>query len=408
MPSLADYDAYLGRHPVTGSIGNALAYQRTRAPHRGSPFSEALLAGIAGGVMVGYFYFDYQGEHPQVNIVTRNSFHRYGFDAVAARLGLRRELYQTTSESRARENLQEILESGDVPIVTADVYSLGYERSEFVGDMWSMQPLVVSAYETDGDATIADRSRSPLIVPASRLDAARGHIKKERFRIETIEYDPGDEARLASAVETGIRECLDLYDTTPPAGSATNFGFRALERWIAALRKPTGKTSWHTLFPGGRRLFAALSSAYRYSSLFWKDQSEQADRGLYADFLEEAAEILSEPGLRSVAQTYREAAAAWRALAVALLPEEEPLLATERRLQHEAHTLFLQDGTAGAARRSEIVAERAELLRRAEELPADEPTRARLFAPIAEALERVLELERAAAEALGAVVGRGD
>lgn len=404
MPSLTNYQDYLGQHPVSGSIANALAYTGTRVPHTGHAFSEALLAGIAGGVMIGYFLFEYEGHDPQINIVTRNSFHDYGFETIADRLGLVREVYQTTSERKARENLIHVLEMGDAPIVTADVFGLGYERSEFGSNMWAMQPLVVSAYEAEGEAKIADRSRVALTVPAESLDAARGRIKKDRHRIVTVEYVPKDDSDLAAAIEAGIHDCLALYTEKPPAGSANNFGFRALERWIAALRKPTGKTSWHKLFPGGRRLFAALSSAYFYTALFWKDDREMADRALYAQFLTEAAEILPRPGLSEAAEAYREAAHAWKSLAYALLPDDEPLLAEERRLCHETHSLFLDEGTAAQARRTEIAAQRAGLRDRAENLATDETHRSRLFLQIADTLGTVLERERAAHAALAAAM----
>jgi hypothetical protein len=407
MPALTHYTHYRGYHPVTGSIANALAYAGVTAPHTGGPYTEDLLAGIAGGVMVGYFYFDYEGHDPQVNIVTRNSFHEYGFEAIASRLGLVREHYQTTSEAKARENLRTVIESGDVPIVTADVYSLGYEHSEFGDSMWSMQPLVVSAYEPDGTATIADRARVPLIVPAVRLDAARARVKKERFRITTIDFAPGDDGALASAVETGIRECLDLSSEKPPAGSANNFGFRALERWIASLRKPAGKTSWHTLFPEGRRLVSSLSTAYTYSALFWKDESESADRSLYARFLKEAAAILDKPSLMVAVDAYEDAARAWKALAHALLPDEVALLAEERRLLHERHSLFLDRGTESDERRDQIDRERAELRNRSTEIGRDERERTHIFDSIADTVEAVLASERRAYDELRRAIDAG-
>ena len=400
MPSLSNYIHRVGHHPVSSSILAALAHAGATAPHTGEPFSEALLCGIAGGVMVGYFYFDYEGEEPQINIVTRNSFHDYGFEKITTRLRLGRELYQTTSQEKARRNLVELLEADEAPVVNADVYSLGYEESEFNGEMWAMQPILVSSYETGGVARVADRARVPLLLPSEQLDAARGRIKKERYRITTLEYTPLEEAELVDAVKAGIGDSLELYTEKPPAGSANNFGFKALERWSAALRKPTGKTSWHKLFPGGSRLFGALSTAYQYASLFWKDESETADRELYARFLDEASEIASLPGLKSAADAYRQAAAAWKGLAHILLPDGEPLLGEERRLLHERHRLFLERGTEAQPRRDEIARERRELRERSSDLLQDEARRAAFFSEVADAVDRVHDRGYAAYEAL--------
>lgn len=404
MAELSNYTHYRGRHPVTGSVANALAHQRVRAPHTGAPLTEALLAGIAGGPMIGVFSFDYENHDPQVNIVTRNSFGGYGYEALRERLGVRQEIYQTTSASKARENLVAILESDEVPIVTADVFSLAYEASDLGSGMWSMQPMVVSRYVAGDTAELADRARVPLTVPADRFDAARGVVKKDRYRITTLDGGDISPEALASAVRAGIAQCRALYTDKPPAGSASNFGFRALEGWSSALRHPAGKTSWHKRYPGGRRLFAALSSAYTYAALFWKDESETADRLLHAAFLDEAAAILERPGLRAAAAAYREAGAAWRDLSHALLPDGEPILAEERRLQLENHRLFLDSGTAPAstARRREIAVRREELRDRSSSLAADERSRTALFATIADAIDRVLERERAALEALTA------
>lgn len=342
MPKLDTYDRFLGRHPVTGSVANALAHAGVKAPHTGQPLSEALLAGIAGGICFGYFYFHYEGHAPQVNIVTRYSFDEYGYSPLVDRLGVGRDVIQTTAEKKARENLVAQLEAGEAPIVWADVLSFSYETSELGEDMWMVTPVIVYSYD-DESALLADRSRAPIEVPAHVLDRARGRVKKERFRIVTLETPDLD--RLPEAVSAGIASCVSLYTEKPPKGSGRSWGLRGFDRFIEVLTKPTAKGSWAKALDGAADAYAGLTTAYKYALLFWKDESESADRDLYAAFLREAAEVLDRPALTEVAEHYDRAAEAWRHLGAALLPDDVPLLRETRELLLERHRRFLDSGT---------------------------------------------------------------
>ena len=74
MPVLDNYSHFTGRHWETGTVCNYLAYQGITAPHTGQPYSEALLLGVSGGVVMGYFTFAYEGYDPHVALLTRNTF----------------------------------------------------------------------------------------------------------------------------------------------------------------------------------------------------------------------------------------------------------------------------------------------------------------------------------------------
>ncbi len=86
MPVLADYNSFIGTHWETGSIANTLAHRGVTAPHTGQPYSEALLMGVGGGAVMGYFSFAYEGYDPQARILTRNTFDPW--DALLSRLGV--------------------------------------------------------------------------------------------------------------------------------------------------------------------------------------------------------------------------------------------------------------------------------------------------------------------------------
>jgi len=74
MPKLQGYQHFDGRHYETGTVQNYLAYRGVKAPHTGKPYSEAMLMGISGGVLMGYFSFAYKGYDPHVAILSRNTF----------------------------------------------------------------------------------------------------------------------------------------------------------------------------------------------------------------------------------------------------------------------------------------------------------------------------------------------
>ncbi|MGI9256172.1 MAG: BtrH N-terminal domain-containing protein [Salinispira sp.] len=347
MAKLENYRQFSGRAPVSASIAHALDYQGVRAPHTGLPYSEALLAGVAGGISFGYFIFHYKGYNPQVNILTRNTFHTYGWDAIVNRLRIAQDVINSTNPQKAEEKLIETLEEGLVPIILADVFTLAYEHSEFGENMWAMQPMTVIEYSPESDrALTADRSLCPHEFSAQLLHKARGRVKKYRYRMFVL--SPPDENSLKEAVLTGLQETVSLFTEKPPKGSANNFGLKAYEAIINDLEMK-GRNAWNKRFTNSGELSSALLTAYKHSSLFWKDAREGSDRMLFRDFLNEAAEILENTALREVGGQFAKAAELWQNLADLLLPESIPELAALRSLMNERNNLFINTGAASIA-----------------------------------------------------------
>lgn len=400
MPALENYRSYGGRFPTTAAIAGALEWQGAVNPWTGEPYSEALLAGLAGGIAFGYFVFAYEGVDPQANIVTRNTFDAYGWDALAPRLGLVQDVINATGEARARDNLIATLEEGRAPIVWPDVFTLGYERSDLGDGMWMTMPVVVTAYEPQGEALLDDRASVPIRVESSTLDAARARVKKDRYRLVTVDLpEPAD---LAASVRESIGACVALFTEKPPRGSARNFGFTAYERWMNALRKPSSKDGWGRTFSPGRPLLAGLTTAFRYALLFWEDESMTADRALYADFLDEAAVILDDRSLAEAGAAFRASGEAWRELGRLLLPDDVPTLASARVALVERHETFLATGNAEAERLQAIDAELERLAGEADDTLGDDALAARIMSDAADGLERVRDAEREAIDALAA------
>jgi hypothetical protein len=337
MPVLSDYNHFDGQHWDTGSIQNVLAYQGVTAPHTGTPLTEALLMGISGGIAVGYFLFDYEGYDPILALLTRNTFDP--MDTLLERLAIPQNVFQTGNAKKGEANLIDVLESGRPAIVWADMYSLSYNGLAHDDNMWQMLPIVVYGYE-NGTAHIADRSQKPLTVSVDDLSRARARIKKDKFRV--VSLDPPDMRRLPAAVQKGIWQSISLFTEAPPKGAKKNFGFAALQHWAQMLTNTRHKRSWARYFEPGSRLYAALTGGYRWIVLWSVDQG--AERGLYADFLDEAALILNKPDLKSVGERFRASKTVWCDLADAMLPEEVPLLKETRELMLRRHRLFAEQG----------------------------------------------------------------
>ena len=355
MPTLTDYTQFDGLHWETGTVRNYLDYCGAKAPHTGEPYSEALLMGISGGAVMGYFVFAYEGIDPHARILTRNTFDP--METMLNRLGAEPDIRQTASAERAVGNVVETLESGTPAITWADALSLPYEPHTYEFEFPHMQPVVVYGYDEEADrVSIADRSRVPLCATTGQLAAARSKVKKVRHRVMTLALPDSD--MIPEAVEAGIRDSIQLFTEKPPKGARHNFGFAAYQRWADALRKPKMRGSWDKEFPPGRKMYAGLESVFSDTHTYGKEGF--AERDVFADFLDEGAQILDRSALREAGKRFRESALAWRDLGKTLLPDSVPEWAEARELMLENQRLFLEQGgeavEAGQANAERLIA----------------------------------------------------
>jgi hypothetical protein len=351
MPTLSGYKQFAGRHWETGSIYNFFAHRGFTAPHTGAPYSEAFMLGVSGGITVGYFKFAYEGYDPQCNILTRNTFDP--LDTLLSRLGVIQNREQTGSAGRAEAILVATLQEGLPAIVWTDAWSLPYNGFEADEGMWGSFPLIVYGYEPEQETVmIADRASVPLTVTPAELAAARGRIKKDKYRLLTLEAP--DEKKLVPAVQMGIYDIIRHFTEPPPRGTPNNFGLKALQFWAQMLRQPKHRQSWEKWFPAGQSMYAGLTSAFYFAFIFGKGTALDAERALYASFLEEAVVLLSRPALRAAAESFRASGAAWGQLPAALLPDSVAPFREARELMWRRHRLFLEEGGAALPAMQEI------------------------------------------------------
>jgi len=402
MPTITDYRQFAGRHWETGTVRNFLAQRGFVAPHTSEPYSEALLLGVSGGITFGYFTFLYEGYDPQCNILTRNTFDP--LDTLLSRLGVVQYLEHTRRPERAEQILLDTLEEGQPAIVWADMWSLPYNALKHDEGMWGAFPILVFGYDRDADQVrIADRAAVPLTITPAELATARGRIKKEKFRLLTL--DAPNPEKLASAVRLGICDAIRLFTEKPPKGSRNNFGLTGLAYWANALTKSRQRPSWQNLFPAGLPMYAGLTSAYEFAFLFGKGLEEDAERGLYADFLAEAAVLLGQPALNEAAARYRAAARVWQELPALLLPTDVQPLGETRALMQRRHRLFIEQGGAALAEiwavNDRLAAIRREMVA---DFPLSEPEVAAHRERLAAHILRIRDAEQAAMTTLEAAI----
>ncbi|RPJ22582.1 MAG: hypothetical protein EHM33_23135 [Chloroflexi bacterium] len=393
-----------GRHWETGSIHNALAMQGIKAPHTGKPYSEALLLGISGGIAFGYFTFEYKGYLPHVALLTRNTFNP--FSTILERLGIVQDVQQTNKADTAEKNLRDTLASGLYPIAWADQFSLPYNCLPVEEGMWGMLPILAIAI--DGKSvTVADRSSQPLHLSMADLTQARGRVKEDKYRLMTL--DAPQTTKLAGAVHKGICQAISLFTEEPPRGGRNNFGFAAYEKLAAMLTNTRNKQSWERFFAPGIRMYHALAgSPVQPGAYHWVNtwvSADGADRGLYADFLLEAAQILKKPSIKESAEKFRESHKLWLAFAEALLPDEIPLLGESKKLIQKKHDLFIDKGEAALPEIKQINSRLNKLLSQSEsDFPLSNAQSADLRANLCDILLKISTVEHQALDLLQSAI----
>ena len=411
MTVLKDYHHFDGLAWATGYPTNVLAYQGALAPHTKQPYSESLLMGINGGLCAGYFSFEYEGYEPHLHFLTR-----YPFDeqpgALFERLGIAMTGRNTTDPEKAVANVLNALAKGQPAIVWVDMASLPYNygmTSTFTNpddsNIWMVMPLVVYGYDMQAQTVyLADRAQVGLQVSTADFAKARARVAKTKHRMMTIGAPNPD--KLQAAIRAGIQACIEVFTGKPPVGGPShvgNFGLAAYQKWAHLLRDTKQKKSWAKEFAPGSKMYAGLTTAFQTIAVF--STGGHGARGIYAEFLTEAATILDLPALREVAALFDTAAQRWADLEQALLPDQIAPFKEARELMRRNSHLFRSQGLASLDERKANIARLQDIkLHMRTEFPLTEPQAAVMRENIAEKVMAIHDVEDTAIKALQAAV----
>jgi hypothetical protein len=338
-----EYQLTGGVHPDTHAIAGVLA---TGGSHSGRPLSEAMVLGVGGGLGAGYILWEFKA-HDLRSLVLgfRNSWQypdRWALKT-CARLGVPAGLHETGSTSRATQELAAAVGQGVPAIVWADQQLLGYRHLPAWLEGYGGHPVTVYGIdERAGVALVDDRNRAPLTVPGDALAAARARVGSYKHRLLALDAPAAelDAEKLAKAVRDGLAEQVEHLGQR-----SDSFSLPAFRKWARLLTSTSNAKAWPRVFADRVSLFDACLSVYENLEPAAGSGGGNL-RGLYAQFLEEAAGLLDAPALAGVASAYREAAARWDQVAEVALPADREPFAEARRLTYRLQA-EVERGDAG-------------------------------------------------------------
>lgn len=399
-----------GSIPATTALRTLLAAAGVRDPSTGAPLSEAMCFGIAGGIGIGVFAFNYAREgFASLFLAGR---HRWQDDLgyltrAADRLGVASAIVEHGGAKAAAAALEASLAEGRPIVAWVDAASLPHRAMPAAWQGGSYHVITVHAIDPEaGVAWIGDLADDLIPVPSADLAAARARIKQQKHRLLYLESPGRAETTpdLGPPVRDGLRACHEGLTGAEGIGTARgNFSLSALDT-LARRMDGGGKDGWAVVFPRGSRAWTALTSLHDFVEHYGTGGG--LSRPIFADFLAQAAERLGDPRLADLGRRYAGLGAAWTDLADATLPDRVPLLADAKALL-AAKAEQLDDGAPAQAVRATWDALGALGARAADAFPLDDGAWEALRRDLAARVRAIHADEAAAHAALGEACGIG-
>lgn len=354
--------------------------------------TEEMLFGLGGGLGLIYFLFDLHGGHP---IVVGTRYHASEAESpvfvmqMCEAWGATTELKHSSSRSAATKSLMKSLDDGFTPIVWVEVTKLPYM---FLSGRPNMYHTIV-VYERDGNEfVVGDLGESPARISVEELEEVRHSHYAPRFRSLTVKDAPA-KPDVREMLSQRIRlTCSQMLEGLGIA----NFGLEAFKKWAEMLTNTKNKKGWSNCFTEGPALHDAMSSVFGQIEL--RGNGGSAFRGMYADFVDQAAGVLKKPALKKVADQFRESEASWHKIALAALPDSIPILKQTRETFERRATLLRKPRTPKVNEELDSLRTRLKELREssAKELALSPEARLDLFSSIRSRVLETEAIERAA------------
>lgn len=386
-----------GRQPESATLRNVLIQ---RDACTSDLCTEEILFGLGGGIGCAYFLFDMYGGHPLYigsRIHAKEGDTPYFTLQMTEGWGATADVRHSSSPSAATKSLVKILNDGFTPIVWVEVTKLPYMFLS--GNPLAYHQVVVYGMEGD-DVLVGDLGDSVIRMSMEELTEARNSNYAPKFRTVVIS-EATAKPQLRETLSDRIRvTCSQMLEGLGIA----NFGLAALNKWAQMLTNTKNKKGWPNCFPGGPPLHGAMSTVFAQIEL--RGYGGSAFRGLYADFLDQAAGVLKKSALKKVAEQFRESEASWRAISDAALPDSIPLLKETREALTRRSVLIRKPRTTAIDKELESLRDRLKQLheRSAKELSLSKADTLDLFGAISERVLETEKIERAAFTELSSIV----
>lgn len=325
-----------GVHPDTAALAHVLA-------HGGAELSEAMVLGIGGGLGAGYILWEFE-KHDAADLVLgfRREWQYPGRWAmrVLERLGVPARLHETAGARAAAGHLDAAL-AADTPALTwIDRQVAGWWHLPSYLECHGGYPVVTYAQAGD-QLFVDDRTLAPLSLPRERLAAARARVPSYKHRLIVPEPTGTlDERTVRRAVLAGLHDQVEHLSQR-----SDSFSLSAWRKWARMLTDTRNAKAWSRVFAQRPGLVSALLSTFEGIEPLGTDGGHL--RGLFADFLAEAAVVLDAPALHERVEDWRAIAAQWHGVAEAALPLDVPAFAALRDALAGVFEPVVSEGDAG-------------------------------------------------------------
>jgi len=382
-----------GFHPPTAELSRLLAHKNVLSPINQEPYSEALLLGVGGGLDTGYILYPFKHlPNPILVLGFRNQWNqtRNFFEHLAERLRLKIRFQAFNQEKQAEQQLQETIKSGKVAVVWVDKASLPYRHlaDHKIGYITHQ----VTVYRRDGRLWrlyLDDLSAQPIEIREKTFTAARANLPEHNYLMmifdQAEDLTPQD---LRTACLEGIRDCATQL--TQPMQT---LGISNLKTWANNLTDRHDPLGWPRVFKNQKNLFTALCTLYELIKLNGTDGF--ALRKMYADFLHEAAGILSNASLNAAAGQYLQLSNHWSNLADNALPSNIPVFDRTKSLlnkKYEAYRINDMQAYQNASEQLKPLIDEVEA-----DFPLDSHQTGQLYEKLSSRIKLIAELEMSAA-----------
>jgi hypothetical protein len=363
----------------------------------GKPLSEAVILGISGGLGAGYILWEFKEHHTKVLVLGFHNRWQYPIDyfqLTCDRLGVQVAMPETGSRKIALETLKTALNQGVPAIAWVDRASLPYLQLPEAMQGHIGHNVVVCGMEGD-NFLVDDLARQPFKVSEEALTAARARISSYKNRLLLVEQVP-EQPDLPAAIRQGLEDCVQHLSS-----ASESFSLPTLRKWGRTMTDGKNKKGWLKVFEDRRGLYSTLRSIFEGIEL---NGASGGLRGMYADFLVEAAEVLNQPELAAAAEPYRALSHSWTMLAEEALPDE--VFKETKALLRERQRLLMEGGDAW--RNTQGITEQLRLTGTQYNLdfPMDEGQILDLFTRLQDRLLSIYEAETAALSTLKQAVSR--
>jgi len=291
--------------PDTAALTRILAVMGRENPHTELPFTEAFVFGVGGGIGFQYMVFDYQDWTSFAVEARRNVlyFEGTGFiENALPQVGMTARVQQLPTPETGEQRIRRALDGRAEILLTLDLANV---PGHTVDGPYAPHPVTV-AQDGDGVAVLGLPGGRVTMSWSELVGARWTHAKKYGglYQIARL-VDPPELRNAVRHAITRTAECL-----THPSRSRFdgNFGIGGLRKWATLLTDPKDPKGWPKLCPDETSLRRAFDHVTR-------GLANGASRPLYAEFLNEAAELLEDDTLAGAAETYADLGRRWVELA---------------------------------------------------------------------------------------------